>query len=101
MCFKPCSKPVETWCLCCLEERPEVLLKANSVTDFKNIFQVTYKDTRLTLTETVLLSILSPTLKIVLFAEALLEVITRRIYEKITPLKPLGFSKLKYGTVLS
>ena len=52
---------------------PEVLLKADSVTDFKNMFQGTYKDTWLTLTETVLLSILSPTLKMVLFAEAFLE----------------------------
>ena len=35
-----------------LEERHEVLLKPDSVADFKNMFQGTYKDTRLTLTET-------------------------------------------------
>ena len=37
----------------CLEERHEVLLKADSVADFKNMFQDAYIDTRLTLTETV------------------------------------------------
>ena len=73
MSFEPCGKPAETCCLCCLLERPEVLLKADSVTDFRNTFQGTYKDTRLTLTETVLLSFPWPTLNIVLFAEALLE----------------------------
>ena len=46
-----------------------------------------YKDTRLTLTETFLLSFLSPTLNMVLFAEALLEAITQGIYDKITLLK--------------
>ena len=101
MCFEPCSKPAETCCLCCLEERPEVLLKADSITDFKNMFQGIYKDTRLTLTETVLLSFLWPTLNMVLFAEALLEATTQGVYQKITLLKPSGFSKLKYGTVLS
>ena len=40
------------------------------VTDFKNMFQATHKDTQLTLTETVLLSFLSPTLNKLLFAEA-------------------------------
>ena len=79
---------VETCWLCCLEERPEVLLKANSVTDFKNMFQGTYKDTWLTLTETVLLSFLPLTLNMVLLAEALLEATTQGIYEKITLLKP-------------
>ena len=83
MCFEPCSKPAETCCLCCLEERPEVLLKADSITDFKNMFQVIYKDTRLTLTETVLLSFLSPTLTMVLFAETLSEVTTQGTYEKL------------------
>ena len=101
MCFEPCSKPAETCCLCCLEERPEVLLKADSVTYFKNMFQGTYKGTRLTLTETVLLTFLSPTLNMILFAEALLEATTQGIYGKITLLKPSGFFKLKYGTVLS
>ena len=51
---------------CYLEENHEVLLKADSVADFKNMFQGTYKATQLTLTETVLLSFLSPTLKKVL-----------------------------------
>ena len=65
MCFEPCSKPAETCCLCCLEERAEVLLKADSVTDFRNIFQGTYKGTRLKLTEAVLISFLLPTVKMV------------------------------------
>ena len=52
--------------MCYLEENHEVLLKADSVADFKNMFQGTYKATQLTLTETVLLSFLSPTLKMVL-----------------------------------
>ena len=46
--------------------------------------QGTYKDTRLTLFETVLLSFLSPTLNMVLYAEALLEATTQGIYEKTT-----------------
>ena len=95
MCFEPCSKPAETCCLCCLEEKPD------SITDFKNIFQGTYKYTRLTLTETILLSFLWPTLNMVLFAEALLEGATQGIYERVTLLKPSGFFILKYGTVLS
>ena len=82
MCFEPCSKHAETCCLCCVEERPEILLKADSVIDFKNMFQGTYKETRLTLTETVLLSSLWPTLNMVLFAEALLKETTQGIYEK-------------------
>ena len=59
-----------------------MLLTADSVADFKNIFQGTYKNTRLTLTETVLLSFLSPNLNMVLFAEALSEVTTHGTYEK-------------------
>ena len=82
MCSEPCSKPAETCCLSCLEERPEVLLKADSVTDFKNMFEGIYKDTRLTLTETVLFSFLSPTLNMVLFAETLPEATTKESYEK-------------------
>ena len=73
VCFEFCSKPAETCCLRCLEERLEVLLKVDSVTEFKNIFQDIYKDTRLTLIETVLLCFLWLTLTMVLFAEALLE----------------------------
>ena len=65
------------------------------------MFEGTYKDTRLILTETVLLSFLWPNLNIVLFAEKLLEAITQGIYEKITLLKPWGYFKLKYGAVLS
>ena len=65
------------------------------------MFQGSYKDTRLTLTETVQLSFLWPTLNIVLFAETLLEETIQGIYEKITLLKPSGFFKLKYGTVIS
>ena len=65
------------------------------------MFQGIYKDTRLTLTETVLPSILSPTLNMVLFAEAILEATIQGIYEKVTLLKPSRFFKLKYGTVLS
>ena len=62
----------------------------------------TYKDIRLILTETVLLSFLWPTLNIVLlFAEKLLEATTQGSYEKITLLKPWGYFKLKYGAVLS
>ena len=79
MCFEPCSKRAETCCLCCLKEKSEVLLKAYSFTDLKNMFQGTYKDTGLTLTETVLFSFLSPTLNVVLFAEALLEATTQGI----------------------
>ena len=52
------------------------------------MFQSSYKDTRLTLTETVLLSFLSPTLNMVLFSEALSEATTQVIIEKITLLKP-------------
>ena len=48
------------------------------------MFQDTYKDTRLTLNEAVLLSFLSPTLSMVSFAEALSEVTTQGIYEKKT-----------------
>ena len=65
------------------------------------MFQGIYKDTQLTITKTFLLSFLSPTLNMVLFAEALLEATTQGIYEKITLLKPSGFFKLKYGTVIS
>ena len=46
------------------------------------MFQGTYKDARLTLTETVLLSFLPPTLNMVLYAEALSEATTQRSYEK-------------------
>ena len=70
--------------MCSSEERHEVLLKADFAEGFKNMFQGTYKDTRLTLTETVLISFLSPTLNMVLFAEALLEATTQGIYEKTT-----------------
>ena len=42
-----------------------------------------YKDTRLTLTETALLSFLWPTLNMVLFTEALLEGTTQGIYERV------------------
>ena len=63
-------------------ERPEVLLKVDSIRDFKKMFQGTYKDTRSTLTETVLLSFLWPTLNMVLFAEALLEEPPRRFMKK-------------------
>ena len=78
VCSKTCSKPTEICCLCYLEEIPEVLLKPDSVTDFKDIFQSTYQDTQLTLTETILLSFLSPTLNMVSFAEALSEVTTHK-----------------------
>ena len=70
--------------MCWLEERYEVLLTADSIANFKKMFQGTYKDTQLTLFETVLLSFLSPTLNMVLFAEALLEATTQEIYEKTT-----------------
>ena len=70
-CSESWSNPAETCCLCCLEERSEALLKADSITDFKNMFQVIYIDTRLTLTETVLLSLLSQTLNMVFFAKAI------------------------------
>ena len=82
VCSEPYSKPAETCRLYCLEERDEVLLKAVSVTDFKNMFQRTCKDTRLTLTDTVQLSFLSPTLEMVLFTETISEVTTQRSYEK-------------------
>ena len=82
MCSESYSKPAETCRLCCLEESDEVLLKAVSVTDFKNMFQRTCKDTRLTLTDTVQLSFLSPTLEMVLFTETISEVTTQRSYEK-------------------
>ena len=64
------------------------------------MFQGTYKDSRLTLTETVLLSFLLPTLNLVLLAEALLKATTQGIHEKITLLIPSGFFKLKCGAVL-
>ena len=67
----------------------------------QNMFQGTYKDTRLTSTETALLSCLWPTLSMVLFVEALLEGTTQGIYERVTLLKTSGFFKLKYGIVLS
>ena len=70
--------------MCWLEERYEVLLTADSVANFKKMSQGTYKDTRLTLFETVLLSFLSPILNMVLYAEALLEATTQGIYEKTT-----------------
>ena len=44
--------------MCSSEERHEVSLKADFVEDFKNMFQGTCKDTRLTVTETVLISFL-------------------------------------------
>ena len=72
--FEPFIKLAEICGLCCLEEGPELLLKADSVTDVKKIFQGSYKDTRLTLIETVLLSFLSRTLNMVSFAESLSEV---------------------------
>ena len=81
-CSEPYSKPAETCWLYCLEERPEVLLKAVSVTDFNNMFQGTYKDTQLTLIDTVQLSFLSPNLKMVLFTEAISEATTQRSCEK-------------------
>ena len=59
--------------ICCLEERHEVLLKVDSVAEFKNMFQGTYKDTKLLLT-----------LNIVLFAEALPEATTQGINGKTT-----------------
>ena len=46
------------------------------------MFQGNYNDTRLTLTETVLLSFLPPTLNMVLFAGFLSEVTTQGTYEK-------------------
>ena len=52
MCFEPCGKPVEICCLFRLQRRPETILKTDFVADIKNMFQGTYKDTRLTLTET-------------------------------------------------
>ena len=80
--------------MCCLEEMHEVLPKADSVADFRNMFQGTYKDTRLTLTETVLLSFLSPTLNMVLFVEALSEATTQgNLLKSNSTIKPLGFFK--------
>ena len=46
------------------------------------MFEDNYKDSRLTLTETVLLSFLSLTLSKVLFAKALLEAATQVNFEK-------------------
>ena len=82
MCFEPCGKTVEICCLFHLQRRPETLLKADFVTDIENMFQGTYKDTLLTLTETVLLSFLSATLNTVLFAESLSEATTQGNYGK-------------------
>ena len=82
MCSEPCSKPAGTCCPCCLQERPEALLKADSFTDFESLFEGNYKDSRLTLTETVQLSFLSLTLSKVLFAKALLEAATQVNFEK-------------------
>ena len=101
-CSESWSNPAETCCLCCLEERPEALLKADSITDFKNMFQVIYIDTRLTLTGTVLLSLLSQTLNMVFFAKA---ISLRSNYPgkiwKINLLGTSGIIKQKCGTVLS
>ena len=85
-----CSKPSETCCLCCFE----VLLKADSVTDLKTMFQGTYKDTRLTLTETVLLYFLLPTLTMVLFGETLSKATTRGVM-KNNPTKCFGNFQVK------
>ena len=79
----------------CLEERHDVLLKVDSVADFKNIFQGTYKDIRSTLTETVLTSFLLSTLNIFLFAEALSEATTQGIYEKQLYYKTFGIFQVK------
>ena len=50
VCSEPYSKSAQTFGLCRLYERPESLLKTDSITAFKNIFQATYKDTRTILT---------------------------------------------------
>ena len=63
-------------------ERPEVLLKGDLVTDFKNMFQGAWKYAQKALTKTVLLSFLSPTFNMVLFTDAFLEAITQGSYEK-------------------
>ena len=63
-------------------ERPEVLLKADSVTDFKNMFQGVWKYIQKALSKTVLLSFLSQTFNMVLFTDAFLEAITQGSYEK-------------------
>ena len=55
----------------------DALLKEESVTVFKNMLQATYEGTQLTFTETVLLSFLSLTLSMLLFAEALSEETTQ------------------------
>ena len=62
-------------------KRPEALLKEDSLTGSKNMFQGAYKDTRLTLIETVLSS-LPPILNMVLFAEVFSESTTQGNYEK-------------------
>ena len=62
-------------------KRPEALLKEDSLTGSKNMFQGAYKHTRLTLTETVLSS-LPPILNMVLFAEVFSESTTQGNYEK-------------------
>ena len=42
--------------------KPEALTKTDSVTDFRNMFQASYKDTQMVLTEAALVSFLSWTL---------------------------------------
>ena len=82
VCSRPCSKPAETYSLCCLQRSPEVLLKADFVTDFVFMFQATYKYTRLTLIETVLLSFFVQAWNTFLFAEVLSKATTQTNSEK-------------------
>ena len=57
----------------CLQEKPEVLLKTDSITDLKNTYQTNYKDTRIIVTEIVPVFFFSLTLNMFLFSGVLSE----------------------------
>ena len=48
-----------------LYERPETLVKTNSIADIKNMSEAYYKDTRITLIEEVLVPFLTLTLNLI------------------------------------
>ena len=67
----------------------EALLETDFVIDFENTFQVSYKDTRITLTKAVLESFLSLTLSMFLFAAVFLKSKRLGIFKEIYAPAPL------------
>ena len=67
------SRPRHILFYCHLKEKPEALVRMESVADFKNTKEATYKDTRITLTEAILVHFLSLTLNMFQFAGKFLE----------------------------